>query len=149
MRHAVAKYVITLFHALAELGRSLHTSTARSRLERHTHSLLTMSPHRQLSQSSNRKPSAVQDIFLGFASSLAPAEPENPSKPRKLEYSVVLNDGTGVVESETYNFDFKVREDEDEAAAEVKRFGKEVLALIRRIQTNKGMNVGSGGVDLL
>lgn len=100
-----------------------------------------MSPHRQLSQSSNRKPSSVQDIFVGFASSLAPADPNDPSKPRNLEYACVLNDGTGVISSETYNFEFTVKEDEKEAREETARFGSEVLALLRSVQTQQGMNV--------
>jgi hypothetical protein len=47
-----------------------------------------------------------------------------------------------VVESETYNFAFSVKEDEKEARKEASRFGAEVLALIRSMQTHKGMNVG-------
>ena len=101
-----------------------------------------MSPHRQLSQSSHRKPTAVQDIFLGFASSLKPAK-DGQTGPRTLEYACVLHDGMGVVESETYTFDFTVYEKDEEAAKEVTRFGDEVLALMRKIQTNKGMNVSS------
>jgi len=60
-----------------------------------------------------------------------------------LEYSCVLHDGTGVVESESYTFDFTVYEDEKKAAKEVQRFGEELLALMRKIQTNKGMNVSN------
>lgn len=102
-----------------------------------------MSPHRQLSQSSHRKPTAVQDIFLGFASSLRPPTNDNEPELRVLEYSCVLHDGTGVVESESYTFDFTVYEDEKKAAKEVQRFGEELLALMRKIQTNKGMNVSN------
>jgi hypothetical protein len=99
-----------------------------------------MSPHRQLSQQSHREPTAVQDIFLGFASSLKPAK-DGHTGPRTLEYACVLHDGMGVVESETYTFDFTVYDDEKEAAKEIRRFGEDALALMRKIQTNKGMNV--------
>ena len=107
-----------------------------------------MSPHRQLSQSSHRHPTTDQDIFIGFASSLSPADGDD-SKPRDLEYTVVLHDGTGIIETETLHFDFAVYEDEDKAEKEVKRFANETLALLRKIQTNKHMNVGWKRVEIL
>ena len=108
----------------------------------HPHSL-AMSPHRRVSTESQRKPSAVQDIFLGLAFSLDPQSTEKPAK--NLEYTVILNDGTGVVESETYHFDFRTHGlDAEGQAVEAKRFAREILQLIRMIQTKKGMNVGFG-----
>jgi len=100
-----------------------------------------MSPHRQLSQSSNRKPTGIQDIFLGFASDLKPVQNGDTFQPRKLEYTCVLHDGMGVIESQTYTFDYTVHEDEIARREETKRFSSEVLSLMRDIQTNKAMNV--------
>lgn len=102
-----------------------------------------MSPHRQLSQSSNRKPTQDQDIFLGFASTIPPADKDHPDAPRSLKYSCVLHDGAGVLESEDFTFDFTVYKDESKAKKEVQRFSAEILALMRKIQTNKKMNVST------
>ncbi len=101
-----------------------------------------MSPHRQLSQRSHRHPQTEQDVFIGFASSLGPIKSEDKSAPRDLEYTVVLHDGTGVIETETFHFEFTVYEDERKAEKEVKRFSNETLGLLRDIQSNKRMNVG-------
>ncbi|WVQ94959.1 hypothetical protein IAU59_002049 [Kwoniella sp. CBS 9459] len=105
-----------------------------------------MSPHRQLSISSKRHPTQIQDIFLGLGLSLGPQPTErnkDGSDPgRELEYSAVLHDGTGVVESETFHTRYYVEgKDSEGKAEENKRIGREVLGLIRSIQTDKGMNV--------
>ncbi|WWC91987.1 uncharacterized protein L201_006941 [Kwoniella dendrophila CBS 6074] len=105
-----------------------------------------MSPHRQLSISSKRHPTQIQDIFLGLALSLGdqPEDNNNNGKDqgRDLEYSAVLHDGTGVVESETFHTKYYTKDkNEDQLAEENKRIGREVLGLLRSIQTDKGMNV--------
>ena len=103
-----------------------------------------MSPHRKLSVSSNRNPTVIQDIFLGLSMQLAP-QPElkdGQDPGRELEYTAVLHDGTGVVESETFHFNYKCHgKDEDALASEAKKFSTEVLALMRSIQTDKHMKV--------
>jgi hypothetical protein len=102
-----------------------------------------MSPHRQISFSSNRHPSSIQDIFLGLAFVLQPATSPD-AETRKLQYTAVLHDGTGVVESEDYQYDFKIfKGDEIKEAEEVNRFVAELLKIIRKAQTEKGYNVGS------
>ena len=95
-----------------------------------------MSPHRTLSHHSRRQPTTIQDIFLGIAYTLAPAS-EGKST-RDLEYTAVLHDGTGVVGSETFHMDYNEKNGE---VAEAKRVSGEVLKLMRKIQTEKGMNV--------
>lgn len=100
-----------------------------------------MSPHRQLSQSSNRHPTQDQDIFLGFASSLSPPDKEHPDAPRKLDYSFVLHDGSGVVESEDYTFELTVPDDEEEA-------GKEVSCDPRVLLTDSGQAIRVGGLGI-
>ncbi|ORY25443.1 hypothetical protein BCR39DRAFT_544106 [Naematelia encephala] len=101
-----------------------------------------MSPHRRLSLVSNRQNSSIQDAFIGLAFQISPPT-DDPTKPRDLEYTVVLHDGTGVVESETFHFDYHQQKDGDEAGktAEAKRFAQQGLALVRSVQTQKGMNV--------
>ena len=95
-----------------------------------------MSPHRTLSYHSRRQPTTVQDIFLGIAFILAPASEGKSS--RDLEYTAVLHDGTGVVGSETFHMDYNEKNGE---VAEAKRVSEHVLKLMRKIQTEKGMNV--------
>jgi hypothetical protein len=99
-----------------------------------------MSPHRSLSYQSSRHPTTIQDIFLGLALKLHPAQTNN--KTRDLEYTVVLHDGTGVVESETYHHDFDIAsENEHEQGEEASRFAGKLLDVIRKVQTEKGYNV--------
>ena len=105
-----------------------------------------MSPHRQLSKSSSRKPSVVQDIFLGLGLLLGPEPAQDPHSPsstgRDLEYTMILHDGTGVVESETFHFQYHTKgKDEDGLAKEAKSFSIELMRLMRSVQTDKGMNV--------
>ncbi|WWC64868.1 uncharacterized protein I303_107482 [Kwoniella dejecticola CBS 10117] len=105
-----------------------------------------MSPHRQLSISSKRHPTQIQDIFIGLALSLGDQPSERKSDGsdpgRDLEYSAVLHDGTGVVESETFHTKYYIDgKTFDEVTEENKRIAKEILGLMRSIQTDKGMNV--------
>ncbi|KAK8853482.1 hypothetical protein IAR55_004189 [Kwoniella newhampshirensis] len=104
-----------------------------------------MSPHRRLSHNTNRTPTQIQDIFIGVALQLhpQPSIPEGGEDPgRDLEYSVVLHDGTGVVESETFHTKFWTEDKDDEGLAnEAKRVSREMLAVQRSVQTEKGMNV--------
>ncbi len=100
-----------------------------------------MSPHRSLSYSSHRQPTAIQDIFLGIAFALDPPSSDKPHT-RTLRYTAVLHDGTGVVETETFHYPYQHEEGEDAIAGEAKKVSQEILQLMRRIQTKKGMNVG-------
>ncbi len=92
-----------------------------------------------MSNTSQRKPTSIQDIFLGIAFNLAPVSPGKST--RDLEYTAVLHDGTGVVESETFRFDYQVQTEDRGEASEAKRVSAEVLKVMRKIQTQKGMNV--------
>ncbi|KAK4689437.1 hypothetical protein P7C73_g671, partial [Tremellales sp. Uapishka_1] len=99
------------------------------------------SPQRKLSHSSHRKPSKVQDIFVGIAFHIEPSTKETHDG-RDLEYSAVLHDGTGVVESET--FTMKIYTDgKDEAGLveEAHKVSIKVLGLIGKIQREKHVNV--------
>ncbi|KAL7423872.1 hypothetical protein Q5752_001457 [Cryptotrichosporon argae] len=101
-----------------------------------------MSPHRQLSHSSSRRPRELQDIFLGLAFTLASPESAGADGGRDLEYTAVLHDGTGVVESETMHLTYRPKDGSDKALAEEsKRIAMEVIHVIRHTQDNKGMNV--------
>jgi hypothetical protein len=102
-----------------------------------------MAPHRKLSVSSHRKPKGVQEIFLGLATSLAPPDPSHPDGPRKLDYSCVLHDGSGVVGSENFTRDFTVHADYEASKKEVGLFVNEVLKMMRDVQTHGGMNVST------
>ncbi|WVR09670.1 hypothetical protein IAU60_006745 [Kwoniella sp. DSM 27419] len=101
-----------------------------------------MSPHRKLSISSNRHPTSIQDVFLGLAFTLAPPDDKSKSNGRELEYSMVLHDGTGVVESETMHYRYHDHgKDLEQRLEENKKFGMELLGLMRSIQTDKAMNI--------
>ena len=99
-----------------------------------------MSPHRRLSTVSRRQPSQIQDIFLGLAFQLA----DGPSAAeRDLEYTAVLHDATGVVESETFHMQVKLGGDDKEMVEkEAWRVSQEVLELLQKIEKEKSMNVG-------
>ncbi len=90
-------------------------------------------PHRRLTFSTHRQPTQIQDIFVGIAFLLSP-ESEDGKKARPLEYTIVLHDGTGVTESETY--DLKVEtfgKDESGKNEEAKRVSLHVLDQVGRI----------------
>lgn len=106
-----------------------------------------MSPHRRLSVYSRRHPTQVQDIFLGLAFLLHPPDPSTPAARdphmRVLEYTTVLNDGTGVLESETFHMDFRLADGDDpeRSAPEVRKLMGELTHLVGKLQEEKGMNV--------
>ncbi|WVN90064.1 uncharacterized protein L203_105299 [Cryptococcus depauperatus CBS 7841] len=103
------------------------------------------SHHRSLSARSNRNPSHIQDIFIGVGLRLAPQPtfPEGGQDPgRDLEYSASIHDGTGVIESETFHTTFySYGKDENGLAAETKRITREMLDMLRLVQTRRGSNV--------
>jgi len=99
-----------------------------------------MSPHRQLSYSSHRQPTKVQDVFVGLA--LLKTDQSKSDDKRNLEYTVVIHDGTGVIESETYNIEMNIKEGKQHAEPEeASRISEDVLQKIGRVQREKGMNV--------
>ena len=104
-----------------------------------------MSPHRSLSISSTRRPSQLQDVFIGIAFQLAPQpviKGGQEDKGRDLEYSVVLHDGTGVTDSETFHFQYHTHDlDADEQGEEAKKFTSEMLGVMRKIQSEKSLKV--------
>jgi hypothetical protein len=104
-----------------------------------------MSPHRTLTRRSSRRPSAEREIeesFLGLAFKLHPQPEDDKDGKRDLEYAMVVNDGTGVVEGETFTTQVitsgKTREG---LAEEVKRVGKEVLARVREYEEDRHVKV--------
>ena len=125
-----------------------------------------MSPHRQLSISSRRHPTEIQEIFLGLGLQLHDAPPpgedqssstvtgasdhgasskgEHAEGTRDMEYSMVLHDGTGVTESETYHYAFpgKGAGAEELGKAGIK-FSRVVLERILELQRSKSMDVSS------
>lgn len=102
-------------------------------------------PKRRLSTTSSRQPTTIQDIFIGVGLQLAPQPDisegqEDPG--RDLEYSAVIHDGTGIIDSETFHTTFHTYgKDEDGLAAEMKRVARDMLYLLRAIQTNRQVNV--------
>lgn len=60
----------------------------------------------------------------------------------------MLHDGTGVTDSETFHHPFDVEgKSEEERTEIVKGFSKEVIKLIRRIQTEKSVNVSNERIN--
>lgn len=102
-------------------------------------------PKRRLSTTSSRQPTTIQDIFIGVGLQLSPQPdiPEGHEDPgRDLEYSAVIHDGTGILDSETFHTTFfTFGKDEDGLAAEMKRVTRDMLYLLRAIQTNRQVNV--------
>lgn len=123
-----------------------------------------MSPHRQLSVSSHRHPTEIQEIFLGLGLQLhdTPPPPDGHSSSeetgpfnhdsstrrdhaegmRDMEYSMVLHDGTGVTESETYHYAFPGKDaGEEELQKASIKFSRVVLGRILELQRVKSMDV--------
>jgi hypothetical protein len=117
-----------------------------------------MSPHRQLSISSHRHPTEINEIFLGLGLKLhdTPPPSENDSDTsarasggepsgdgvRDMEYSLVLHDGTGVTESETYHYPFPGKGTDAEGINKAAiKFSREVLGRILELQRTKSMDV--------
>ncbi|OWZ62460.1 hypothetical protein AYX14_05083 [Cryptococcus neoformans] len=102
-------------------------------------------PKRRLSTTSSRQPTTIQDIFIGVGLQLSPQPdiPEGHEDPgRDLEYSAVIHDGTGILDSETFHTTFfTYGKDEDGLAAEMKRVARDMLYLLRAIQTNRQVNI--------
>lgn len=103
-----------------------------------------MSPHRHLSRKSSRRSSVTRDIeesFLGLAFKLHP-QPEEQNASRDLEYAMVVHDGTGVVEGETFTMQVCTSGmKEEQLREEVKRVSKEVLGRVREYETDRGVKV--------
>lgn len=106
-----------------------------------------MSPHRRLSTRTSRKrPEAreVEDTFLGLAFQLHPKSGGDDGQ-RDLDYAIVVHDGTGVVESET--FKTKIQVDGLDAAQlthSVREMSKEVLGKVKDYEATRGLKVGIG-----
>lgn len=117
----------------------------------HSHHIITPTmppgdqPKRRLSTTSSRQPTSIQDIFIGVGLQLSPQPdiPEGQEDPgRDLEYSAVIHDGTGILDSETFHTTyFTYGKDEDGLAAEMKRVARDMLDLLRAVQTNRQVNV--------
>lgn len=103
-----------------------------------------MSPHRQLSRRSTRTSSITREIeesFLGLAFKLHP-QPDDQKAERDLEYAMVVHDGTGVVESETFTSKVTTSgKSEDGLKEEVKRVSSEVLRRVRQYEEDRHVKV--------
>jgi hypothetical protein len=109
-----------------------------------------MSPLRQLSRRSTRNSFVTREIeesFLGLAFKLHP-QPEDKDAKRELEYAMVVHDGTGVVESETFTTHVTTAgKNQDGLKEEVKRVSKEVLGRVRQYEEERHVKVSSLGRD--
>jgi hypothetical protein len=114
-----------------------------------------MSPHRQLSHTSKRRPTQIQEIFVGLALQLhdrtPPSDNGEASKTdngdkhlRDMEYSIVLHDGTGVTESETYHHPYAGRlEEEDTLSDAARALTEEIIGRMAEIQKTKSVDVSA------
>ena len=107
-----------------------------------------MSPHRQLSRRSTRTSFVAREIeesFLGLAFKLHP-QPEDADAKRDLEYAMVVHDGTGVVESETFTTHVTTAgKNQDGLKEEVKRVSREILDRVRQYEEDRHVKVSSKG----
>jgi len=103
-----------------------------------------MSPLRQLSRRSTRNSFVTREIeesFLGLAFKLH-SQPEDKDAKRELEYAMVVHDGTGVVESETFTtLVTTAGNDQNGLKEEVKRVSKEVLGKVRQYEKERHIKV--------
>lgn len=90
------------------------------------------------------KPATARDIeetFLGLAFKLHP-QPQDKGAKRELEYAMVVHDGTGVVEGESFTTHVQIEGlGEKQVLEQVKDVTKEVLARIRDYETDRGVKV--------
>jgi hypothetical protein len=109
-----------------------------------------MSPNRQLSYSSARHPTKIQEVFVGMAFHFHPAKgdskgrdfaDESKGKEGDMEYTMVLHDGTGVMESETFHRDFESHKGEEARAKAAADFAEEVLVRLIDVQEKQKMDV--------
>ncbi|EIW72195.1 trehalose synthase [Tremella mesenterica] len=98
-----------------------------------------MSPHRRMSKVSQRHPSQINDVFLGLAFTLH--SPKNPNEPGDLEYTAVLHDGTGVVESEEWHLPFRLELSDEESLGEVQIASRKVLERIMEYENERNAKV--------
>lgn len=105
-----------------------------------------MTPHRHLSRGTARKPATtreIEDTFIGLALQLHP-EPESDEDDikRDLEYALVVHDGTGIVEGETFKTKIRTKGlDSDQLTEQVREMSKEVLGKVKAYETDRGLKV--------
>lgn len=104
-----------------------------------------MSPRRHLARRSRRRPAVSRDIeetFLGLAFKLHP-QPKDGKAKRDLEYAMVVHDGTGVVEGETFTTQVQIEgADQEQVRGEVKRVSEEVMGRVKAYEVDRGVKVG-------
>jgi len=70
------------------------------------------------------------------------SQPEDKDAKRELEYAMVVHDGTGVVESETFTtLVTTAGNDQNGLKEEVKRVSKEVLGKVRQYEKERHIKV--------
>jgi len=83
----------------------------------------------------------IEESFLGLAFKLHP-QPDQKDAKRDLEYAMVVHDGTGVVESETFTTQVTTAgKGEEVLKDEVKRVSREVLGKVRQYEENRRVKV--------
>lgn len=107
-----------------------------------------MSRHRRMSTTTHRKSSVsrdIEDTFLGLAFQLLPQPKDGGQGPkRKCEYAIVIHDGTGVVEGETFTTEVRTEGlGEEELTQEVRELSKEVLGKVKDYEVDRGLKVSS------
>jgi hypothetical protein len=103
-----------------------------------------MSSRPHLSRKSSKRPAVsreIEDAFLGLAFKLHPQPKEQDAK-RDLEYAIVVHDGTGIVEGETFTTQVKIAGTNQEGVRDqVKRLSGEILGRIREYEADRGVKV--------
>lgn len=100
-----------------------------------------------MSTGTKRKPSEsreIEDTFLGLAFQLHPQPKDGGlDTKRKIDYAMVVHDGTGVVEGETFTTEIRTEGlNDDQLTEQVRELSKEVLGRVRDYETNRGLKVG-------
>jgi len=90
----------------------------------------------------------IEELFLGLAFKLHP-QPDDKDTKRDLEYAMVVHDGTGVVESETFTTQVTIAgKSQDELKEEVKRVSREVLVRVRQYEEERHVKVSGSLAEL-
>lgn len=99
---------------------------------------------RQLLHTSARHPTTIQEIFIGMAFDITSDKTESKYTRRAVNYTMVLHDGAGVIESETFSHPFDVKAGgELGKQREAKGLLKSVMERLTTLQRDKMIDVSN------
>lgn len=101
-----------------------------------------MTPKRRLTNDSARHPTAIQEVFVGLAFDISGQHGALGSDERTVKYRLIIHDGTGVVEAETFSQPYDAGIGDEVARVKMaRRLLKEVMGKLMDLQRCRMMDV--------